>query len=122
MKPDFVSDAAVIIPVYNGSELTLDACLDSLERQTFTAFEVILVDSSQQHVARGAGADRALNLTVIRHPERLLPHAARAIGVAWNAYDLGLRYALDRRQFGQAHFAFDIQLAAHQLEQIHTNR
>ena len=28
--------------------------------------------------------------------------AARAIGVAWNAYDLGLAYATDRRQFGRA--------------------
>ncbi len=27
--------------------------------------------------------------------------AARAIGVAWKAYDLALRYASDRRQFGQ---------------------
>jgi (2S)-methylsuccinyl-CoA dehydrogenase len=27
--------------------------------------------------------------------------AARAVGVAWKAYDLGLRYAQDRRQFGQ---------------------
>jgi (2S)-methylsuccinyl-CoA dehydrogenase len=27
--------------------------------------------------------------------------AARAVGVAWKAYDLGLRYASDRRQFGQ---------------------
>jgi (2S)-methylsuccinyl-CoA dehydrogenase len=27
--------------------------------------------------------------------------AARAIGVAWNAYDLGLRYAQDRKQFGR---------------------
>ncbi len=27
--------------------------------------------------------------------------AARAVGVAWKAYDLGLRYAGDRRQFGQ---------------------
>ncbi len=27
--------------------------------------------------------------------------AARAIGVAWKAYDLGLKYASDRRQFGQ---------------------
>ncbi len=32
--------------------------------------------------------------------------AARAIGVAWNAYDLGLRYARDRRQFGQALVGF----------------
>ena len=32
--------------------------------------------------------------------------AARAIGVAWNAYDLGLAYALDRRQFGKALIAF----------------
>ncbi len=28
--------------------------------------------------------------------------AARAIGVAWNAFDLGLQYALDRKQFGKA--------------------
>jgi (2S)-methylsuccinyl-CoA dehydrogenase len=27
--------------------------------------------------------------------------AARAIGVGWNAFDLGLRYALDRKQFGK---------------------
>jgi (2S)-methylsuccinyl-CoA dehydrogenase len=28
--------------------------------------------------------------------------AARAVGVAWNAFDLGLRYAVERRQFGAA--------------------
>ena len=27
--------------------------------------------------------------------------AARAIGVAWNSFDLGLQYALDRKQFGK---------------------
>ncbi len=32
--------------------------------------------------------------------------AARALGVAWDAFDLGLRYALDRRQFGQPLAAF----------------
>ncbi|MEM6555905.1 MAG: acyl-CoA dehydrogenase family protein, partial [Pseudomonadota bacterium] len=32
--------------------------------------------------------------------------AARAVGVAQNAYELGLRYALDRNQFGQAIFEF----------------
>lgn len=32
--------------------------------------------------------------------------AARAIGVGWNAYDLALRYALDRRQFGKPLIAF----------------
>ena len=32
--------------------------------------------------------------------------AARAIGVAWKAYDLGLRYASDRKQFGQAIIEF----------------
>lgn len=32
--------------------------------------------------------------------------AARAIGVAQNALDLGLRYALDRRQFGKPLAAF----------------
>ena len=32
--------------------------------------------------------------------------AARAIGVAQNAFELGLRYALDRSQFGQAIFSF----------------
>ncbi len=28
--------------------------------------------------------------------------AARAVGVAWNAFELGLSYALERRQFGEA--------------------
>ncbi|MFN4024247.1 MAG: acyl-CoA dehydrogenase family protein [Hyphomonas sp.] len=32
--------------------------------------------------------------------------AARAVGVAQNAFETGLRYALDRQQFGQAIFAF----------------
>lgn len=32
--------------------------------------------------------------------------AARAIGVGWNAFDLGLRYALERRQFGKPLIAF----------------
>lgn len=32
--------------------------------------------------------------------------AARAIGVAWNAFDLALRYALDRKQFGKNLLAF----------------
>lgn len=32
--------------------------------------------------------------------------AARAIGVAWNAYDLGLRYAIERRQFAKPLIAF----------------
>lgn len=32
--------------------------------------------------------------------------AARAVGVAQNALDLGLRYAMDRKQFGQAIVAF----------------
>ncbi len=32
--------------------------------------------------------------------------AARAVGVAWNAFDLALGYALDRKQFGEALVAF----------------
>ncbi|SDB60889.1 acyl-CoA dehydrogenase family protein [Belnapia rosea] len=32
--------------------------------------------------------------------------AARAVGVAWNAYDLALRYARERTQFGKPLFAF----------------
>jgi (2S)-methylsuccinyl-CoA dehydrogenase len=32
--------------------------------------------------------------------------ASRAVGVAWNAFDLGLRYATERRQFGQSIVAF----------------
>lgn len=32
--------------------------------------------------------------------------AARAVGVAWNAFDLGLRYAVDRKQFGSSLLRF----------------
>jgi (2S)-methylsuccinyl-CoA dehydrogenase len=34
--------------------------------------------------------------------------AARAVGVAQSALDLGLRYALDRRQFGRRFLRFPV--------------
>ena len=36
--------------------------------------------------------------------------AARAIGVAQNAFDLGLKYALEREQFGKKLISFPMKL------------
>lgn len=46
----------VVVPTLAADE-TLDECLASLERQTFSDFEVIVVDNSARQAARRAGED-----------------------------------------------------------------
>jgi GT2 family glycosyltransferase len=73
--------ASVIIPCYN-SNSTLRACLDSLSRQTYKNFEIILIDSTPGDDAAGRIAG-GCDLTHYHHlPMRLLPHAARNLGAA----------------------------------------
>ena len=59
---------------------------------------------------RGVIAGRAVGVRTLEEllaaPLESVTDAARAIGVAQNALELGLTYALDRKQFGQAIFAF----------------
>lgn len=73
-----------MVPVYE-SQRTLRGCLEALSRQTRRDFETILVDSSPggecQTVVAAAGAP-VPGLRLHRAPERLLPQAARTLGVA----------------------------------------
>lgn len=78
---------SVVLPAYR-SEVTVSGCLAALRRQTWRDFEVVLVDS-------GPGAGTAAIVTrdfpeVRCHVSetRLLPHAARNLGVTLARGDL----------------------------------
>lgn len=72
---------AVILPAYR-SEETVEACLDALAAQTFRDFETVLVDSDPAGRSAAVAEARHAWVRVLRHPQRLLPHAARNLGVA----------------------------------------
>ncbi len=70
---------SIIIPAYE-SHRTLAACLEALARQTWTDFEVIVVDSSPTD--RVSGMIRAFpGVKLIRSERCLLPFAARNLGI-----------------------------------------
>ncbi len=72
---------SVVYPAYR-SEATVSSCLSALRRQTFTDFEVVLVDSGPGETT---GAIVARDFPEVRchvSPTRLLPHAARNLGVS----------------------------------------
>ena len=72
---------SVILPAWNSHD-TVAACLESLRKQTFREFEVVLVDSSANR--RTAEIVQARFPEVVYHPtsERLSAHAARNCGAA----------------------------------------
>lgn len=71
---------SVIVAAYNSADF-LPRCLDSLKRQTFRDFETIVVNSSQENrTAEIMSAHPEAEL--IQSPQRLLPHAARNVGVS----------------------------------------
>jgi GT2 family glycosyltransferase len=77
-------EISIVVPLYR-SDGTLGRCLEALSRQTLSAFETILVDSSpgpecEQVAAAAGGAVPGLRFE--RSPHRLLPQAAREVGVA----------------------------------------
>jgi GT2 family glycosyltransferase len=71
--------ASVILPAYH-SAATIAASLQSLARQTFTDFEVIVVDSSGDDLTGAIVRDRFPQARYVHHPARLLPHEARNLG------------------------------------------
>jgi GT2 family glycosyltransferase len=71
---------SVIIPAYN-SEGTITATLEALERQAFTDFETIVVDSSPGEATARLMAGRFPDVTYHHSAQRLLPHGARNRGV-----------------------------------------
>jgi GT2 family glycosyltransferase len=70
----------VIVPAYH-SDATIGAFLDALEGQTFTDFEAVVVNSSQEERTGRIVAERFPAARFEQSPERLLPHAARNRGV-----------------------------------------
>lgn len=71
---------SVVIPAYR-SHPTIAGCLAALRLQDYRSFEVMVVDSSPDD--RTAREVRAFpEVRLIRSPRRLLPHAARNLGVA----------------------------------------
>ncbi|MCL4465023.1 MAG: glycosyltransferase family 2 protein [Chloroflexi bacterium] len=63
--------ASVIIPNFNGSHL-LPSCLDSLRRQTFRDFEVVVVDNASTDSSLQLLADIYPETRVIRLPRNLI--------------------------------------------------
>jgi glycosyltransferase involved in cell wall biosynthesis len=70
---------SIIIPAYNSSA-TLAKCLEGLERQIYPSYEIVLVDSSADERARAITAGYG-SARYFRSARRLLPHAARNLGV-----------------------------------------
>lgn len=47
MERNFNSKISIIVPVYN-AELYLEQCLDSIKRQTYHHFEVLLINDGSR--------------------------------------------------------------------------
>jgi len=78
---------SVVLPAYR-SEATVAGCLAALRRQTFADFDVVLVDSGP---GGGTAAIVARDFPEVRchvSPARLLPHAARNLGISLSSGEL----------------------------------
>ena len=71
---------SVIVAAYHSAEF-LPRCLEALERQSFRDFETIVVNSSPEDRTAAVVA-RYPGVRLYQSPERLLPHAARNVGVS----------------------------------------
>ncbi len=72
--------ASVVVPIYK-SEATLPECLAAMRRQTYEHFELILIDSSPDGLCEAIVGEHGAGFRYIHSRERLLPHAARNLGV-----------------------------------------
>ena len=72
---------SVILPAWNSHD-TVAACLESLRRQTFREFEVVLVDSSPNRLTQEIVQAGFPEIVYHLHSERLSAHAARNCGAA----------------------------------------
>ncbi|HEX3531071.1 MAG TPA: glycosyltransferase [Thermoanaerobaculia bacterium] len=72
---------SVIIPAYE-SAATIAGCLEALARQTCQDFETIVVDSSPEKTTEDLVTARFPWVRFHHSPHRLLPHAARNLGVS----------------------------------------
>lgn len=78
---------SVVIPAYESHD-TLEKCLESLERQTFCDFEVIVIDSSPSDICERIVHDKFPGVRYEHIRERMLPHEARNYGVAQSTANL----------------------------------
>lgn len=72
---------SIVIPAYY-SHKTLPDCLTALQAQTFSDFEVIIVNSSQETITSNLITSQFPDIHFYQSPTRLYPHAARNIGIA----------------------------------------
>jgi glycosyltransferase involved in cell wall biosynthesis len=72
---------SVVIAAYH-SDRVIEGCLQALRRQTCTDFETIVVNSSPGDGTREIVVAGFPDMIFVEHPTRLLPHAARNLGVA----------------------------------------
>jgi GT2 family glycosyltransferase len=70
---------SVIVPAYR-SEERIGACVEGLTDQGFTAFEVVVVNSSEEEPTRARVAHGCPQARFVQLPTRLLPHDARNVG------------------------------------------
>lgn len=86
----------IVISNYNGWQDTL-VCLDSLQKQTFTDFEVILIDDASPNDSVAQLQNKLPPNTVFLPQERNVGFAAaNNIGMR-RALDDGCDFALDRK-------------------------
>jgi GT2 family glycosyltransferase len=78
---------SVIIPAYYSTE-TIGGCLAALRMQTFSDFEIIVVNSSPEPYTEQAIRNNYPEVVFIQSRVRLLPHAARNQGVMNSRGDL----------------------------------
>ncbi len=71
----------MVIPAYHSSS-TIARTLGSLRSQSFADFETIVVDSSADDGTERAVRQGFPEVTLLRSPVRLYPHAARNLGVS----------------------------------------
>src|SRR3990172_8716846 len=79
--PDSVSPRVSVIVAAYHSDAVIQDCLQALQSQTFTDFETIVVNSSPADGTEEIVRDRFAQVLFIEHSTRLLPHAARNLGV-----------------------------------------
>jgi GT2 family glycosyltransferase len=80
------SKIAVVVLCYNGVDLTIE-CLESLERQEFTDFEIIMVDNGSK--------DETIQIVSKKFPQALWVKNSENLGYALGN-NKGFEYALDR--------------------------
>ena len=78
---------SVIIPAYYSAS-TIPGCLDSLRKQTWRFFEVIMINSSPESQTESLVLGSYPEVRFEQHPKRLLPHEARNRGAALARSDL----------------------------------